>query len=187
MRNNSCYLLKTQNFIINYSGFCSEFVLVHYHQYLGNIMQSYLEECFGKILQRKGIKRWSTTCYCPKKWIKGRCHKEIKELWKRWSIQVAIVQQVKLQLKLRHRWNLFSLIPIWSCHSATLTHPPSHTHPPVKAYFSALALVISILEHIRYIKPDMEIGVDTGTLSAEIFDNCGNFWIVEDWFTLFLE
>ena len=27
---------------------------------------------------------------------------------------------------------------------------------------------------------DMEKGVDTRTLSAEIFENCGNFWIVED-------
>ena len=27
---------------------------------------------------------------------------------------------------------------------------------------------------------DMEKGVDTRTLSAEIFENCGNFWIMED-------
>ena len=28
--------------------------------------------------------------------------------------------------------------------------------------------------------PDMEKGVDTRTLSAEIFGNCGNFWIAEN-------
>ena len=27
---------------------------------------------------------------------------------------------------------------------------------------------------------DMEKGADTRTLSAEIFENCGNFWIMED-------
>ena len=27
---------------------------------------------------------------------------------------------------------------------------------------------------------DMEKGANTWTLSAEIFQNCGNFWIVED-------
>ena len=28
---------------------------------------------------------------------------------------------------------------------------------------------------------DMEKGADARTLSAEIFENCGNFWIVEDY------
>ena len=32
---------------------------------------------------------------------------------------------------------------------------------------------------------DMEKGVDTRTLSAEIFKNCGNFLIVEDYAHLF--
>ena len=45
--------------------------------------------------------------------------------------------------------------------------------------------MISIVEHIRYIKPDMEIGVDTGILSADIFENCGNFWILEDYLLSF--
>ena len=31
----------------------------------------------------------------------------------------------------------------------------------------------------------MEKGVDTRTLSPEIFDNCGNIWIVEDCLLLF--
>ena len=34
---------------------------------------------------------------------------------------------------------------------------------------------------------DMEKGADTLTLSAEIFENCGNFLIVEDYTPLFLE
>ena len=29
--------------------------------------------------------------------------------------------------------------------------------------------------------PDMEKGADTQTLSAEIFENCGHFWIVEEY------
>ena len=33
----------------------------------------------------------------------------------------------------------------------------------------------------------MEKGVDTLTLSAEIFENCGNFLIVEDYAPLFSE
>ena len=36
------------------------------------------------------------------------------------------------------------------------------------------------------IKPDMEKDADLQTLSEEIFENCGNFWIVEDYFLLFL-
>ena len=28
---------------------------------------------------------------------------------------------------------------------------------------------------------DMEIGADTRTLSAEIFENCGKFWLVDDY------
>ena len=32
---------------------------------------------------------------------------------------------------------------------------------------------------------DMEKGVDKRTLSAETFENCGNFLIVEDWILLF--
>ena len=28
---------------------------------------------------------------------------------------------------------------------------------------------------------DMEKGADAQTLSAEIFENCGNFWIVEEY------
>ena len=32
---------------------------------------------------------------------------------------------------------------------------------------------------------DMEKGVDTRTLSAEIFEKCGNFWILEDYAPLF--
>ena len=35
--------------------------------------------------------------------------------------------------------------------------------------------------------PDMEKGVDMRTLSAEIFENCGNILIVEDYAPLFLE
>ena len=35
------------------------------------------------------------------------------------------------------------------------------------------------------LEPDMEKGVDTRTLSAEIFQNCGNFCIVEDSLLLF--
>ena len=31
---------------------------------------------------------------------------------------------------------------------------------------------------------DMEKGADARTLSAEIFDNCGNFWILEDYLLL---
>ena len=34
-------------------------------------------------------------------------------------------------------------------------------------------------------KADMEKGADTRTLSAEIFENCGNFWIVEYQWLLF--
>ena len=34
---------------------------------------------------------------------------------------------------------------------------------------------------------DMEKGMDTRTLSAEIFENCGNFSIVEDYAPLFSE
>ena len=33
----------------------------------------------------------------------------------------------------------------------------------------------------------MEKGVGTLTLSAEILENCGNFWIVEDYAPLFSE
>ena len=33
----------------------------------------------------------------------------------------------------------------------------------------------------------MEKGADTRTLSAEIFENCGNFLIVEDYASLFSE
>ena len=33
--------------------------------------------------------------------------------------------------------------------------------------------------------PDMEKGADTRTLSAEIFENCGNFLIVEDYAPFF--
>ena len=33
----------------------------------------------------------------------------------------------------------------------------------------------------------MEKGADTRTLSAEIFENCGNFFIVEDYVPLFSE
>ena len=35
--------------------------------------------------------------------------------------------------------------------------------------------------------PDMEKGADTQTLSAEIFQNCGNFLIEEDYAPLFLK
>ena len=35
------------------------------------------------------------------------------------------------------------------------------------------------------LNPDMEKGVDTRTLSAEIFENCGFFFIVEDFAPLF--
>ena len=35
--------------------------------------------------------------------------------------------------------------------------------------------------------PDMEKGVDMQTLSAEIFENCGNILIVEDYAPLFSE
>ena len=34
-------------------------------------------------------------------------------------------------------------------------------------------------------KADMVKGVNTRTLSAEIFQNCGNLWIIEDWLLLF--
>ena len=34
---------------------------------------------------------------------------------------------------------------------------------------------------------DMEKGTDTRTLSTEIFENCGNFLIVEDYAPLFSE
>ena len=34
---------------------------------------------------------------------------------------------------------------------------------------------------------DMEKGADTRTLSVEIFENCGNFLIVEDYASLFSE
>ena len=34
---------------------------------------------------------------------------------------------------------------------------------------------------------DMEKGADKRTLSAEIFENCGNFLIVEDYASLFSE
>ena len=33
----------------------------------------------------------------------------------------------------------------------------------------------------------MEKGGDTRTLSVKIFENCGNFWIVEDYAPLFSE
>ena len=36
-------------------------------------------------------------------------------------------------------------------------------------------------------KADMEKGADTRTLSAEIFENCGNLYIVEDYAPLFSE
>ena len=39
--------------------------------------------------------------------------------------------------------------------------------------------------HFLY-STDMEKGADTRTLSAEIFENCGNIWIVEDYAPLFL-
>ena len=35
--------------------------------------------------------------------------------------------------------------------------------------------------------PDMEKGADARTLSAEIFENCGNIWIVEDYSPIFSE
>ena len=38
-----------------------------------------------------------------------------------------------------------------------------------------------------FIIADMEKGADTRTLSAEMFENCGNFLIVEDYAPLFLE
>ena len=37
------------------------------------------------------------------------------------------------------------------------------------------------------VQPDMEKGVDTRTLSAEIFENCGNFFILEDYAPLLSE
>ena len=33
---------------------------------------------------------------------------------------------------------------------------------------------------------DMEKGADARTLSAEVFENCGNFWIVEEYLLLLL-
>ena len=41
------------------------------------------------------------------------------------------------------------------------------------------------LQQPEWQSPDMEKGADTRTLSAEIFENCGNFLIVEDWILLF--
>ena len=38
--------------------------------------------------------------------------------------------------------------------------------------------------HFLY-STDMEKGADTQTLSAEIFDNRGNFWILEEYLILF--
>ena len=31
------------------------------------------------------------------------------------------------------------------------------------------------------LRSDMEKGVDVRTLSTKIFENCGNFWILEDY------
>ena len=31
------------------------------------------------------------------------------------------------------------------------------------------------------LRPDMEKGADAQTLSIEIFENCGNFWIMDDY------
>ena len=38
-------------------------------------------------------------------------------------------------------------------------------------------------EDIRQMKADMEKGTDARTMSAEILQNCGNFWIVEDFYS----
>ena len=40
---------------------------------------------------------------------------------------------------------------------------------------------------MMYFLADMEKGADTRTLFAEIFENCGNFFIVADYAPLFLE
>ena len=37
-----------------------------------------------------------------------------------------------------------------------------------------------------WLRTDMEKGADARTLSAEIFENCGNFWIVEEYLLLLL-
>ena len=42
------------------------------------------------------------------------------------------------------------------------------------------ALSIKYFPDMATSGPDMEKGVDMRTLSAEIFENCGNFWIVEE-------
>ena len=47
--------------------------------------------------------------------------------------------------------------------------------------------LIIVVTHKPLYKPDMEKGADTRTLSAEIFENCGNFLIVEDYAPLFSE
>ena len=53
-----------------------------------------------------------------------------------------------------------------------------------------LLVKIQVFTHranLRYTGPDMEKGADTRTLSAEIFENCRNFLIVEDYAPLFSE
>ena len=36
-----------------------------------------------------------------------------------------------------------------------------------------------------YLVSDMEKGADAQTFSVEIFENCANFWIAEDYLLLF--
>ena len=45
---------------------------------------------------------------------------------------------------------------------------------------------VSWYEHMILQKSDMEKGADARTLSAEVFENCGNFWIVEEYLLLLL-
>ena len=54
-------------------------------------------------------------------------------------------------------------------------------HPSERGFRQSMSKNVGILD------TDMEKGVDTRTLSAEIFENCRNFLIVEDYAPLFSE
>ena len=54
------------------------------------------------------------------------------------------------------------------------THPP-----PIKLNITNISAVTNRIS-------DMEKGADAQTFSAEIYENCGNFWIVEEYLLLLL-
>ena len=61
-----------------------------------------------------------------------------------------------------------------------MTRKSTPLSPEVSNIASTIENIMLLKKHWVTILADMEKGLDTRTLSAEIFNNCGNFWIVED-------